>query len=124
MRRSALTLLVALVLASCSSGTQTSPSVSSTQGTTPANGATTTTVPTYRVDFLASGPSPADLTVPVGATVVWVNQDTMDHEVHSETNVFEGGMAPGASYQWTFGTAGTYPYHCHPSGEGTITVTG
>src|SRR2546426_977128 len=71
--------------------------------------------------------SPANLTVKVGKTVTWVNKDTVTHTVTSDgSSVFDSGFMPtGATFQFTFTTAGTYPYYCtvHPFMKGTIVVT-
>ena len=71
--------------------------------------------------------SPANLTVTVGKTVTWVNKDTVTHTVTSDgSNLFDSGFMPtGATFQFTFTTAGTYPYYCtvHPFMKGTIVVT-
>src|SRR2546427_588419 len=71
--------------------------------------------------------SPANLTVKVGKTVTWVNKDTVTHTVTSDgSSLFDSGFMPtGATFQFTFTTAGTYPYYCtvHPFMKGTIVVT-
>src|SRR2546422_4152159 len=71
--------------------------------------------------------SPTNLTVKVGKTVVWVNKDTVTHTVTSDgSSLFDSGFMPtGATFQFTFTTAGTYPYYCtvHPFMKGTIVVT-
>ena len=71
--------------------------------------------------------SPANLTVKVGKTVTWVNKDTVTHTVTSDgSSLFDSGFMPtGATFQFSFTTAGTYPYYCtvHPFMKGTIVVT-
>jgi plastocyanin len=69
---------------------------------------------------------PATLTVKVGTTVKWTNQDTVAHTVTSDSGVFDSGNLPqGQSFSYTFATAGTYPYHCtyHAMMTGTVVVT-
>ena len=69
--------------------------------------------------------SPATLNVAVGTKVTWTNKDGTTHTVTSDTNVFSSGnVANGASYSYTFNTAGTFPYHCsiHSYMKGTIVV--
>ena len=76
------------------------------------------------VDF---GFSPATLTVPVGTTVTWTNTGQVDHTVTANGGAFASGtLAPGASYSFTFRTAGTFAYHCaiHPFMTGTVIVKG
>src|SRR2546427_440342 len=71
--------------------------------------------------------SPANLTVKVGKTVTWVNKDTGTHTVTSDgSSMFDSGFMPtGATFQFTFTTARTYPYYCtvHPFMKGAIVVT-
>jgi plastocyanin len=69
--------------------------------------------------------SPASLTVYVGTTVTWTNNDAMAHTVTSDGSSFDSGnIAPGGKYSRTFSTAGSFPYHCtiHPTMTGTVTV--
>lgn len=69
---------------------------------------------------------PAAISVPVGATVTWTNDDNFTHNV-----AFDGSepltMSPGASTTRTFDTAGTFAYQCtlHPQDmQGTVEVAG
>ncbi len=56
---------------------------------------------------------PTSLTVKVGATVTWTNNDSYTHTVTADDNGFNSGdMASGASFTHTFTVAGTYNYHC------------
>ena len=67
-----------------------------------------------------------DVTVPVGTTVVWTNQDFAVHTVTSDTGVWDSGsLSNGKSFPFTFNQAGTFAYHCipHPYMTATITVT-
>jgi plastocyanin len=68
---------------------------------------------------------PAQLTVPVGTTVVWVNKGTEDHSVTADDKSFDSGLKKaGASFQRAFPKAGAFSYHCepHPWMTGTIQV--
>jgi predicted lipoprotein with Yx(FWY)xxD motif/plastocyanin len=70
--------------------------------------------------------SPGTVTVPVGASVTWTNTGQRPHTVTADDGAFDSGtLRPGATYQQTFTTAGTYTYHCaiHASMVGTVTVT-
>ena len=67
------------------------------------------------------------LTIPVGTTVDWVNNDAFAHSVVAEDGSFASeDMAPGATFSFTFTTPGEFAYICgiHPSMLGTIVVTG
>jgi plastocyanin len=80
---------------------------------------------------------PQVLTVPVGTTVTWTNDDFESHTVTSDAaklsgtsysaspapNVFASQpIDPGDSYSFTFRTPGTYPYHDEIHGYETGTV--
>ncbi len=76
------------------------------------------------VDF-AFEPDP--LQTAVGQPVSWTNQDAAPHTVTSdgEGPMASGELDQGASYDVTFGTAGTYTYICtiHPTMRGTVEVS-
>jgi len=74
---------------------------------------------------------PADITVDVGATITWSNDDTAAHTVTSGSaadgpdGVFDSSLfMSGAEFSHTFDTEGTYPYFCmvHPWMAGTVIV--
>lgn len=70
--------------------------------------------------------NPATLTVKVGTTVKWTNNDSVAHTVTSDTGLFDSGeLASGDTYSFTFTQAGTFVYHCamHPSMVALIIVT-
>lgn len=57
--------------------------------------------------------SPATITVAVGTTVTWKNDDGIAHTSTSDTGVWDtGNIAAGGSAVTTFNTAGTFPYNC------------
>jgi len=67
--------------------------------------------------------SPASLTIKVGTTVTWTNQDSANHTIKS-SSFNSGSLAVGDKFQFTFTSPGTYSYSCgiHPSMQGTIIV--
>ena len=70
--------------------------------------------------------NPPSITIKVGTTVRWTNQDSATHSVTSDTGVWDSGnVAHGATYSRVFDTVGTFAYHCaiHPSMKGTVIVT-
>lgn len=73
---------------------------------------------------------PRDLTVPVGTTVTWVNEDSFPHTVTKTSGAggdFDSGEVPEAgTFENTFTEPGTVEYVCtiHPGMEGTVTVEG
>ncbi|MCC2657026.1 MAG: hypothetical protein K0Q76_2134 [Panacagrimonas sp.] len=67
--------------------------------------------------------APATLTVPVGTTVTWTNQDGSNHFVKFVDSGSDR-LKKGATYMRTFTAPGTYAYECslHPSMTGTVVV--
>ncbi|WP_461123628.1 cupredoxin domain-containing protein [Saccharothrix stipae] len=73
--------------------------------------------------------SPATLTVTVGDTVTWTNQDTAPHNVvvtSGPEKFTSPTLQKGQSYTFTFTKAGSYQYYCslHPDMKASVTVTG
>jgi plastocyanin len=61
------------------------------------------------------------LQVPMGATVTWVNNDSVPHTVTADDSSFDSGsIQPGQSYSHTFETAGTFPYYCTIHGKASM----
>ena len=60
---------------------------------------------------------PISLTVPVGTTVKWVNNDGSNHNVVFADQVKSGRLRHDATYTRTFTTAGTYNYQCAIHGD-------
>ncbi|MBI0584780.1 MAG: cupredoxin family copper-binding protein [Methanomassiliicoccus sp.] len=72
---------------------------------------------------------PTPLTVPVGTTVTWTNNDSIAHTATSTSGPasFDSGLLDqGETYSYTFEQAGTYDYYCtpHPFMQAQIIVTG
>jgi plastocyanin len=72
---------------------------------------------------------PANTDVAKGTTVTWTNKDSTTHTVTSGTRPnkdgkFDGQVAGGGTFSFTFTDAGTYQYFCsiHSSMNATITV--
>jgi plastocyanin len=68
---------------------------------------------------------PTELTVPVGSTVTWINQDEDVHAVASLTKLFRStALETGASFSFKFEKPGTYQFACsfHPQMRGTVVV--
>lgn len=68
--------------------------------------------------------SPAELTVKVGTTVTWKNQDDIPHTVVSAGKFKSKALDTDDSYSFTFSSAGDYNYFCslHPHMTGMIKV--
>lgn len=57
------------------------------------------------------------LTIPVGTTVAWINQDDDAHTVTADDGRFaSAGLDQGEQFSYRFTAPGTYAYHCalHP----------
>ena len=70
---------------------------------------------------------PTTLTIRVGDTVRWFNDDAIPHTVSATDGSWDSGnLAPGQSFEHRFDTAGSYSYLCryHPGMTGTIEVSG
>jgi len=69
---------------------------------------------------------PAEVTVKVGDTVTWTNNDTVGHDVTGDDfqSGDAGGMGNGDTFEHTFEEAGTFDYVCsvHPGMDGTVAV--
>jgi len=80
---------------------------------------------TVAIDNFAFGPN--SITVPVGTTVTWINQDDEPHTVVNTGNprLFKSGaLDTGNKFSFTFDKPGTYRYFCslHPHMTGVIVV--
>ncbi|HET6777936.1 MAG TPA: cupredoxin domain-containing protein [Gemmatimonadales bacterium] len=82
--------------------------------------------------------APNPISVPVNAAVHWYNDDraaaggqyggsngTIHTITSDDLSFLSGNLTPGRTFEHTFGTPGTYTYHCsiHPAMRGTVTVT-
>jgi plastocyanin len=68
---------------------------------------------------------PATVTVNVGDTVTWTNNDGVSHTATADGGSFDTGtIGNGSSASETFNTAGTFAYHCtiHPTMQGSVVV--
>jgi plastocyanin len=72
----------------------------------------------YTVVMRATEFTPEELTVPVGATVVWTNTDTMAHTVNADDESFASGiLEPGETFSRAFNEPGEYQYYCELHGD-------
>lgn len=109
----ALAAVAALLLAGCNGG--------SDGGSTPE----TDGQGRYVIHMTANNRfTPADAKVPVGATVVWVNDGGV-HDVTAHDDAWKSPrlMPEGASYERRFTTPGTYEYHCDLHASQGMTAT-
>ena len=79
----------------------------------------------YAVSIKNFAFSPSELRIPVGATVVWKNEDSAAHTATTTSKGFDSGeLDQGKSFSFTFTKAGTYSYVCsyHASMTGKVIV--
>lgn len=78
---------------------------------------------THRVSISNFSFNPSSLTVKSGDTVVWTNNDPMQHTV-TGSDFDLGPISSGTSVSHTFSKAGSFDYHCkiHSSMHGNVTV--
>jgi plastocyanin len=68
---------------------------------------------------------PATLTVNVGDTVIWKNEDVVPHTATDRGKHFDSGsIEPGGSWSYVANRKGTYFYYCayHPNTKGKLVV--
>lgn len=79
----------------------------------------------HDIDISGFAYDPDTLTVQVGDTVTWTNQDSAAHTVTADNADFDSGsLAQGETWSFTFDSAGTWDYHCtfHPMMTAVIIV--
>jgi plastocyanin len=91
-----------------------------TQAQAPAGAAAANAVQIPIHNFLfGTGP----LTVKVGTTVTWINEDSAAHTATADNKLWDSGvLQKGQSFSFTFKQAGQFPYYCTlhggPGGQG------
>jgi plastocyanin len=128
-RLAALIFPAILVLAACSGSSTKAPTAPPSTAPPPAASAAPSAAPPAAtgsaVSIAGFAFAPAALTISVGTTVTWTNNDSASHTVTADDGSFKSGtLANGATFSQTFSTPGTFAYHCgiHASMTGTITV--
>lgn len=121
----ALLAVAALALSACgddnegSSPAATAPAPASTESApAPASGGTAVAMKGFQF-------APKDVTVKVGDTVTWTNEDDAPHNVVAADEAFSSeNFAKGEAFEYTADKAGTFAYECtlHPGMEGSLTV--
>lgn len=81
---------------------------------------------THTVSMKSMAFSPASISVKVGDTVTWTNDDDRDYNVSSSDGGFSSdNIRPGGSYSFKFTKPGKFSYNCtyHPRMKGTVSVS-
>ena len=87
----------------------------------------TAEAPTRAVAIPGKAYEPPHLTVLVGTTVTWKNDDSITHTVTADGDAFSSGyVPPGGSFSFTFASQGHYAFHCtiHRFMKGEVDVFG
>jgi plastocyanin len=68
--------------------------------------------------------NPTVLRVQPGASVDWVNRDTIEHTVTATGDAFDQTLVDGQTFTRVFRQGGTFPYYCryHPGMVGVVIV--
>jgi plastocyanin len=115
MWRITLGVLLTVATAACGSKTPTTPSP------TPMS----VSIPVGARTLGANSFVPNPVTVTMGSTVTWTNNDTIGHNTISDSGVWTSPLIPaGGTFAFTFQSKGTFPYKCtlHQGMVGTVVV--
>jgi plastocyanin len=101
-----LSLVFALFVAACGSG-----SGGSTNTSAPGEGTTIAAENGVQVIMTNRTFDPHTVTIQVGQTVTWVNQDAPQHDVVADNGEFQSQLFDkGQTFSFSFTKAGTFPY--------------
>ncbi len=111
----------ALLLAACSSSSNGGTATTTAGAPSPSGGTSDVSIKDFAF-------GPGELTVSVGDTITWTNDESgIPHTTTADDGLWDSAtLKPDEKYSFTFTEAGTYTYFCsiHPSMRATITVTG
>lgn len=116
-------VLVTIALLAAACGTAATPAASPTTTQAPSNPASGGTQEVKIANFAFD---PASLTISVGTTVKWTNEDSAQHTATADDGSFDSGqLRKGQSFTFTFTKEGTFTYICvnHANMKATIIVT-
>ncbi len=79
----------------------------------------------HRITMKAADYEPAQLSVRVGDTVEWANEDIVAHTATARDRSWDVNVLPRKSGRLEMKTVGTFSYYCryHPNMKGEIVVT-
>ncbi len=127
MRRIVLLLCAAAALAAAGCGSSNNSS-SSSASTPAASSSSSSSGGGVAIKMQNIAFDPKAVTVKVGQKVTWTNDDSVDHNVTSQSGetIKSQNFGKGATFSFTPTKAGTIKYVCtiHPGMDGTLTVTG
>ena len=130
MRRIPLVLcaVVALAAAGCGSSNDNTGSSSAASSASTAASSSSSSGGGVAIKMQNIAFDPKAVTVKVGQKVTWTNDDSVDHNVTSQSGetIKSQNFGKGATFSFTPTKAGTIKYVCtiHPGMDATLTVTG
>jgi plastocyanin len=124
----ALCAVVALAAAGCGSSNSSSTSSGSSSSASTSTAAASSSGGGVTIKMQNIAFDPKAVTVKVGQKVTWTNEDTVDHNVTSQSGetIKSDNFGKGGTFSFTPKKAGTIKYVCtiHPGMTATLTVTG
>ena len=117
--------VVVLIMSIAACGGYSTPSAPSGGPTAAPPGSTSVTIAGGASTQTTSAFGANPLTIAVGTTVSWANNDNTTHTTSADGSQWSSGnIAPGGRFNFTFASAGRFTYHCqiHPNMVGTIVV--
>jgi plastocyanin len=123
-RPAVIILVTSICITACGSGGG-SPSTPSATPTPAPAGSTTAAIPSGASTLTTTAFGANPLTISVGTTISWLNDDSTTHTSTADGNQWTSGdIPPGGRFNFTFASVGRFAYHCqlHPGMTGTIVV--
>jgi plastocyanin len=124
----ALCAVVALAAAGCGGSNSSSTSTASSSGASTSTAAASSSGGGVTIKMQNIAFDPKAVTVKFGQKVTWTNEDTVDHNVTSQSGetIKSDNFGKGGTFSFTPKKAGTIKYVCtiHPGMTATLTVSG
>jgi plastocyanin len=119
LRTLSLAAVVGVLGAACGGASNPTPSANNTaRGGAPSNAAggnASAGVESAQIEMGDDFFKPAQLTIPAGTKVTWINHGTKAHTVVGNDKLFDSGLVSvGGQFSYTYTAPGNYPYHCAP----------
>jgi plastocyanin len=128
MTRILLALCAVVALAAAGCGSSNSGSTSSGSSSSSSTGAASSSGGGVAIKMQNIAFDPKAVTVKVGQKVTWTNDDSVDHNVTSQSGetIKSDNFGKGGTFSFTPKKAGTIKYVCtiHPGMTATLTVSG
>jgi len=118
-------LLFAIACGSSSPSSPSPPTPTPTPTPSPTGGSSSVSVVSGAESLGNRAYSPDQVSISVGDTVTWTNNDSIAHTSTSDASTWNSGVvAAGGRFSFTFQNAGTFNYHCtiHPGMVGSVVV--